>query len=109
MNEIKIDAVATNVGEIELTEEMKKKIILHKIELENKKIRNTWESCCIKLDRRAVQYFTQIFIMTGIMAFSVGMLFKNETCEAQQAYLGLLTLMVGLIIPNPKFKDGSTD
>ena len=29
----------------------------------------------------------------------------DETCEAQQAYLGLLTMLIGILIPSPKFND----
>jgi hypothetical protein len=91
----------------DLPEELRNKIVEHRIEMEDKKINNTWESCCLTLDRRAVQYFTQHIIIVGIMGFSIVMLLSNGTCEGQQAYLGLLTLLIGLIIPNPKFKDSN--
>jgi hypothetical protein len=77
----------------------------HRFKIENDKYKDTWVSCCMVLDRRAVMYFTQIVIIGGIMLFSIAQLYRNETCEAQQAYLGLLTMLIGILIPNPKFND----
>jgi hypothetical protein len=77
----------------------------HRFKIEDDKYKDTWKSCCIILDRRAVMYFTQIAIMAGTMVFSIAQLYRNETCEAQQAYLGLLTMLIGILIPNPKFND----
>ena len=76
----------------------------HKIELENKAIDNTWRSMCITADKNAVQYFTTICIITGIMGFSVYKLITDETCVGQTAYMGLLTMMIGLVGPSPAFK-----
>jgi len=77
----------------------------HRFRIEDDKYKDTWKSCCIILDRRAVMYFTQITIMAGTMVFSIAQLYRNETCEAQQAYLGLLTMLIGILIPSPKFND----
>ena len=88
---------------------MEKKILEHRLEVEDNVYSNTWKSCCIEMDRRAVQYFTQIAIIGGTMAFSTTQLYRNETCEAQQAYLGLLTMLIGILIPNPKFNDKNSE
>ena len=77
----------------------------HRFKIEDDKYKDAWVSCCMVLDRRAVMYFTQIAIMGGTMIFSIAQLYRNETCEAQQAYLGLLTMLIGILIPNPKFND----
>ena len=75
-----------------------------KIEVENKNTEDTtWRSMCITADKNAIQYFTQITIITGIMSFSIYKLTTNETCEAQQAYMGLLTMLIGLVLPSPVF------
>ena len=64
-----------------------------------------WRSCCgLKLDKNAVQYFTTIGIITGIMAFAIYKLSTNESCENQTAYMGLLTLLLGILAPSPAFK-----
>jgi hypothetical protein len=83
-----------------------KRILQHKMDIEDEKYANTWTSCCVTLDRRAVQYFTQIVIIGGAMCFSILQLYRNESCENQQAYLGLLTLLIGLLMPSPKFNGG---
>ena len=84
---------------------IERKILEHRFKVEDDKYKDTWKSCCMVLDRRAVQYFTQIIIIGGTMAFSITQLYRNDTCEGQQAYLGLLTLLIGILIPNPKFND----
>jgi len=81
------------------------KILEHRFKVEDDKYKDTWKSCCMVLDRRAVQYFTQILIIGGTMGFSIAQLYRINTCEGQQAYLGLLTLLIGILIPNPKFSD----
>ena len=63
-----------------------------------------WRSACVLMDKNAVQYFTTIGIITGIMGFSIYKLSTNESCEAQTAYMGLLTMMIGLVAPAPQFK-----
>jgi hypothetical protein len=88
--------------------EQKNKIINQKIDIVGRKYKNEWKSCCMVLDRRAVQYFTQLAVIAGTMAFSLYQLINLPNCEEQQAYLGLLTLLIGLIIPNPKFHDNNT-
>jgi hypothetical protein len=63
-----------------------------------------WRSMCLTMDKNAVQYFTTIGIITGIMGFSIYKLSTNESCESQTAYMGLLTMMIGLVAPAPQFK-----
>lgn len=82
---------------------IQKKIIEHKIDMEEKEEDHTWKSCCIELDRRAVQYFSQLFICVGIMTFCLVQLVRLDSCDDQQSYLGLLTLLIGIMIPSPKF------
>ena len=65
---------------------------------------NTWHSFCMTMDKNAVQYFTTIGIISGIMACSIYKLTTNESCEAQTAYMGLLTLLLGILSPSPVFK-----
>ena len=63
-----------------------------------------WRSMCLTMDKNAVQYFTTIGIITGIMGFSIYKLSTNESCESQTAYMGLLTLLLGILSPSPVFK-----
>ena len=63
-----------------------------------------WRSAWVLMDKNAVQYFTTIGIITGIMGFSIYKLSTNESCESQTAYMGLLTLLLGILSPSPVFK-----
>ena len=81
-----------------------KRQLEHKIDIENKEIENTLRSCCYDLDKNAVQYFTTIFIISGIMIFCIYKLTTDESCGAQTAYMGLLTLLLGILAPSPVFK-----
>ena len=76
----------------------------HKIDMEEKEQENTWKSCCYDLNKNAVMYFTTIIIITGIMAFCIYKLSINLTCESQTVYMGLLTLLLGILAPSPVFK-----
>ena len=61
----------------------------------------TWRSCCIVVDPRAIAYFTQMFIGIGVLVFAGGQLIRLEECPQQQAYLGLFTFVIGLLLPSP--------
>ena len=77
----------------------------HVIEVENKEIDRTWKSCCgLVVHSEPIQYFTTIIIISGIMIFCILKLNTNESCESQTAYMGLLTLLLGLVAPSPVFK-----
>ena len=81
-----------------------RRVLEHKIQTENVNQDTTWKSCCLLMDRRAVQYFTQVTVISSVMAFCIYQLVTNETCEAQTGYTGLLTLLIGVLVPSPKFK-----
>ena len=81
-----------------------RRILEHAIHTEDTKNDNTWKSCCLLMDKRAVQYFTQITVISSVMAFCIYQLATNETCEAQVSFMGLLTLAIGILVPSPKFK-----
>ncbi len=66
---------------------------------------NTWKSCCgLELDQHAVVYFTTVGIISGIMIFAIYKLTTNESCEVQTVYMSLLTMLIGILAPNPQFK-----
>ena len=65
---------------------------------------NTWKSCCYEMNKNAVQYFTTIAIICGIMGFCIYKLSTDESCAGQTAYMGLLTLLLGILSPSPAFK-----
>ena len=80
-----------------------KKIILeHELKVQDEKYDNNWKSCCITMDKRALQYFSQIIIIGGIMIFNIAQLIRLEDCNSQVPYMSLLTFLIGILIPNPK-------
>ena len=77
----------------------------HKVEIENKVIQNTWKSCCgLVMHSAPVQYFTTIAKISGIMGFCIFKLTTNGSCKSQTAYMGLLTLLLGILSPSLGFK-----
>ena len=65
---------------------------------------NTWKSCCLSMDRRAVQYFTQLAVISSVMSLCIYKLATDGSSEVQTSFTGLLTLLIGVLIPSPKFK-----
>jgi hypothetical protein len=84
---------------------LERMIVEHDINIEQTKLDNTWRSGCYKLDKNAVQYFTTISIICSVMSFCVYKLSSDTSCEAQNTYISLLTLLLGLLSPSPMFKN----
>lgn len=63
-----------------------------------------WKSCCFILDKEAVQYFIKIFILIGLIIFFSFELHISDTCEDNQLFTGLLTMVIGILIPSPRLK-----
>lgn len=66
---------------------------------------DTWKSCCFIVNKRAVLFFSQLGISVGVIAFSLFMLltYKHD-CSTESTYIGLLTLILGVWLPSPKFE-----
>ena len=73
-----------------------------KIDLEERKFDNTWTSCCLRTDKRAVVFFSQLTISLIVIFFCVYQLIHVEECEAQSLYSSILTLVLGTFLPSPK-------
>ena len=89
---------------VKRSESVERRILDHALKAEDTHADNTWKSMCLEMDRRAVQYFTQISIIGSVMIFCIFKLTTDTSCVAQQAYTGLLTLLIGILAPSPKFK-----
>ena len=55
-------------------------------------IRNELKSCCFKIDHNAARFFSQIFVLIGLIVYSAVMLVANEDCNSQRNYSSILTL-----------------
>jgi hypothetical protein len=63
-----------------------------------------WRSCCLRCDRDIVQYFTKYIILVALMIFFSIELHLADTCEGTQLYQSMLTLVLGIALPNPRIK-----
>ena len=76
-----------------------------KIELEEKKYDNTWQSCSgCTLDKRATIFFSQLLIALIIILFCIYQLIHSESCERDSLYSSILTLVLGVFLPNPRME-----
>lgn len=74
-------------------------------ELERKiQVENTWNSCCLKTDRRAVIYFTSFSLSASVVILCIYQLLTKDDCNSNQLFLGLLTFILGVYFPNPKIQ-----
>jgi hypothetical protein len=64
-----------------------------------------WKSCCLVLDKRALLFFSQLFISGLIISFTIGMLLTNQDCDTFSRYSPLLTLIIGVWLPQPQLRD----
>ena len=107
--DIKIDSVAPlsngHKRGVSSTTEQKQMLFEHDIKVQDEKYENTWQSCCITVDKRAVQYFTQVLIICSIMAFNIYQLISLKDGSNQITYMSLLTFLIGILVPSPKMSD----
>jgi hypothetical protein len=66
--------------------------------------RYIWKSFCFEIDRRVVIFFSQFSIGLMVISFSLYQLNKDNSCDHQQIYIGLLTMMVGIFLPAPRIQ-----
>ena len=68
---------------------------------EESKINNNWESCCLTVDRRAVQYFTTLGVSSVIICLCVVKLSGDLPCQEQNGWIAMLTFVIGIYIKSP--------
>lgn len=66
---------------------------------------NVW-FCCKegRTDPRLLQFLITTLFSLIILIFSIIQLLRLESCEAQNTYIGLVTLVFGIFLPSPKVK-----
>lgn len=62
------------------------------------KNKNIWSSCCIRVDKRMVLFVTQFFFSCAAMAFGMKEINESDSCFGE----GLITIILGYWMPNPK-------
>jgi hypothetical protein len=64
-----------------------------------------WRSCCgMLLDKRVLVFSSQFLITLMIISFSLFQLSIDNTCEHQQFYASLITMLIGIYLPSPRVK-----
>ena len=72
------------------------------LKLKKEKYDDLWHSCCgLTLDRRATLFFSQLSIAISVIGFCIWQLLHSHTCEKDALYSGLLTLVIGVYLPQP--------
>ena len=59
----------------------------------------TWQSCCFKLDKRSVQFFSGLAISLIVMAVCIIKVLSHT--DDSGVYLNLLILILGVYSPQP--------
>jgi len=61
-----------------------------------------WESCCLRLDKRIVVFMSQLSTSLAIIFFCMYMLCTHRDCDTFARYSPLLTLVIGVWLPQPR-------
>jgi hypothetical protein len=85
----------------------KKKTRMHKSNAASSNMADTpdphlWKSCCTLIDSRVLQFMAQSMMLFCVSTFCMVMLLRVDTCPEQQLFSGILTMVVGVFVPNPK-------
>jgi hypothetical protein len=61
---------------------------------------NIWTSCCVKLDRRAVQFFSGLAVSLIVLSLCLVKILTEE--DSSGVYLNLVILILGIFSPSPQ-------
>ena len=92
-----------------LTPELRDRVLDVQIKNEEKKIEHeindNWTCCCLSnrpTDSRLVKYLFQMSIIIAIISLAIAKLSNhNLDCNQTNVYVGLISLMVGIVLPSP--------
>ena len=71
---------------------------------------NTWQSCCFQADKRFVTYIVQILFMIALFVFCVNrIVFFQGECSDQTVYIGLISGLIGWVLPSPTIASKAAD
>ena len=63
-----------------------------------------WTSCCLRLDKNATIFFSQLSIALSTISFCMYQLIGSESCEQDSLYSGLLSMVIGCYMPQPSMR-----
>lgn len=74
------------------------------IEEKKEPTHRVWQSCCFECDKDASVFFSIYFIIVSVVGFCFYQLTNMPDCSDQQTYVGVLSLILGVLLPQPKIK-----
>ena len=84
---------------------MEQKSIEYKMGVVDDERKYHWNSCCLKVDKRALSFFTQVTFSALTVAFCIVMLITSQDCVTFSRWSPLLTLVIGVWLPSPQLKE----
>jgi hypothetical protein len=63
-----------------------------------------WKSCCFYIDKGLVQFVVESFFAIQVILFCIVQMIRLPDCESQQLYSGILTLVIGILVPQPTLR-----
>ena len=87
----------------DFTPELKHRRIELEMKREEHELDEEWECCMFKkkTDSRLIKYLFQMCLIIAIMIMCVIKLMTTTNCTEQNTFVGILTMMVGIILPSP--------
>ena len=76
----------------------------HSLIIQDKIYDNTYESCCIRVDKRALTYLIQVFFCFIVLIFCVIQMSLYDDCATYAKYSSIMMFIIGVFIPNPSMK-----
>ena len=68
-----------------------------------------WNSCCLRMDKDATVYISTFILVSAVMGFCFYQLVNRPACSDQQAYLSVLSMILGVLLPSPIMKKNSDE
>lgn len=93
--------MTTELKDVELGEMKSPVRSEHNYEHKNQS-NDKWNFGCCQLDRKCVQYFAQLGLLTLCIGTSLYQVSTNS--ENREFWIGLLSSCIGVIVPSPKLK-----
>jgi hypothetical protein len=63
-----------------------------------------WHSFCLAMDKDFVVYITTFVLIGAVICFCCYQLIHLNSCQDQSAYLGILSMILGVLLPQPRLK-----
>ena len=106
--EKKLDENKDVVLDVKNTQEYRNKLaeeMIHRRELEDEKYINTYQSCCLTSDKRALEFFLKSGVIFSVLVFSMIQVMTVGNPSERNAFLNVVILILGTFLPSPKIKE----